>query len=267
MRNVGRTARAKLVIAALAVGVVVVVCVSALSGSSAPATRTAKTRPGSAITHGTAATYHPLRITPPQTAVERTVNQALEQSSNLKGLAALEASRFPSPATGAAFPPVEAADTRSPTAYALAFTQELLDLDFARSSRNELLAWASYNNAPNTTIDIPASSEMKVLPDSLTTSPALVPTRSQWATNAVARTVWRVSGLVISVSPTWTQALSAGWKSIDPLMVIYDVSGTLTVTTPGRTPVVKSIAFGLTLGGASRHAGYGTVAVDDWTVN
>jgi hypothetical protein len=50
-------------------------------------------------------------------------------------------------------------------------------------------------------------------------------------------------------------------------MVIYDVSGTLTVTTPGRTPVVESIAFGLTLGGASRHSGYGAVAVDDWTVN
>jgi hypothetical protein len=266
MRNVWRTARAKLVIATLAVGIVVVSLI-ALSGSSTPATRAAKTRPGSATTHGAATTYHPLRITPAQTAVERTVNQALEQNSNLDGLAALEASRFPSPATGAAFPPVEPADTQSSTMYAMAFTQELLDLDFATSSRNELLAWASYNNAPNTMIDIPASSELKVLPDSLTTSPALLPTRSEWATNAMARTEWRVSGLVISVSPTWTQALSAGWKSIDPLMVIYDVSGTLTATTPGRTPVVKSIAFGLTLGGASRHAGYGAVAIDDWTVN
>ena len=64
-----------------------------------------------------------------------------------------------------------------------------------------------------------------------------------------------------------TQALSAGWKSVDPLMVIYDVSGTLTVSTLGRRPVVESIAFGLTLGGASWHSGYGAVAVDDWTVN
>ena len=266
MRGLWRTARAKLVITALAVGAAVV-CVIALSGSSAPPTRVAKARPGSAIAQGTATMYRPLRINPPETAVERTVNQTLKQSSNLNGLAALEASRFPAPATGAAFPPVEAADTQSPTMYAMAFTQELLDLDFATATRNELLAWASYNNAPNTTIDIPASSELKVLPDSLTTSPALVPSRSQWAINAVARTMWRVSGLVISVSPTWTQALSAGWKSVDPLMVIYDVSGTLTVTTRGRTPVVESIAFGLTLGGASWHSGYGAVAVDDWTVN
>jgi hypothetical protein len=50
-------------------------------------------------------------------------------------------------------------------------------------------------------------------------------------------------------------------------MVIYDVSGTLTVTTRGHRAVVESISFGLTLGGASLHPGYGAVAVDDWTVN
>lgn len=266
MRDLCRTVRAKLVIAGLAVAVVVVLGVT-LADSSASPTRVATARPGSAMARGPSTIYHPLRITPPQTAVERTVNHALEQSSNLDGLASLEASRFPAPAASAAFPPVEAADRQSSTMYALAFTQELLDLDFATTTRDELLAWAGYNNAPNTTIDIPASSELKVLPDSMTTSPALLPTQSQWTTNAEARTVWRVSGLVISVSPTWTQALSAGWKSVDPLMVIYDVSGTLTVSTPGRRPVVESIAFGLTLGGASWHSGYGVVAVDDWTVN
>jgi hypothetical protein len=112
----------------------VVVSLIALSGSSAPPTRGAKVRPGRAIAQGTATIYHPLRITPPQTAVERTVNQTLKQSSNLNGLAALEASKFPSPVAGAAFPPVEAADTQSPTMYAMAFTQELLDLDFGFSS-------------------------------------------------------------------------------------------------------------------------------------
>jgi hypothetical protein len=50
-------------------------------------------------------------------------------------------------------------------------------------------------------------------------------------------------------------------------MVIYDVSGALTVTTPGHPAVVESISFGLTLGGASLHPGYGAVAVNNWTVN
>ena len=269
MGNVRATARAKPLIAALAVVVVVVVVVVSwivLSSSPASPTKGATVQPRTTTT-SSAATYHPLRITPPETAVERTVNQALEQSSNLSGLAALEASSFPSPATGAAFPPIVAADTSSPSMYAMAFTQELLNVDFATTTRNELLAWAGYNNAPNTTIDLPASAQLKVLPDSLTTSPATMPSTAQWSAFATSRTLWRVSGLVISVSPTWTQALSAGWESVDPLMVIYDVSGTLTATTPGRTPVVASISFGLTLGGASLHPGFGAVAVDNWTVN
>jgi hypothetical protein len=267
MRNVWRTARAKPLIAALAVGVVVaVVSWITLSGSFASPTKGATVQPGTIATSN-AATYHPLRITPPETAVERTVNQALEQSSNLSGLAALEASSFPSPATGAAFPPIVAADTSSPSMYAMAFTQELLDVDFATTTRNELLAWAGYNNAPNTTIGIPASAQLKVLPDSLTTGPATMPSTAQWSAFATSRTVWRVSGLVVSVSPTWTQALSAGWVSVDPLMVIYDVSGALTETSPGHPAVVESISFGLTLGGASLHPGYGAVAVNNWTVN
>ena len=269
MRRVWRTARTKLLISALVVLVAVVVVVSlvALLSSSALPTKRATIRTGSAMTESTAMTYRPLRITPPQTAVERTVNQAMHQSSNLDGLAALEAAKFPLPANGVAFPPIDEADSSSPAMYAMAFTQELLDIDFATSTRSELLAWASYNNAPNTMIEIPATAELKVLPASLTMGPALLPTLTQWTTKASARTIWRVSGVVISVNPAWTQALSAGWESVDPLMVIYDVSGTLTVTTPGRTSLVESISFGLTLGGASWHPGYGAVAVDYWTVN
>jgi len=266
MRSVWGSARTKLLIATL-VAVVVVVLLVVLLGSSASLTKRATVRTGSKNTESTAIVYHPLRITPPQTAVERTVNQAMHQSSNLDGLAALEAAKFPLPATGVAFPPIDEADSSSPAMYAMAFTQELLDIDFATSTRRELLAWAGYNNAPNTMIEIPATAQAKMLPDSLTTSPALLPTLTQWATKAAARTVWRVSGVVISVNPAWTQALSAGWESVDPLMVIYDVSGTLTVTTPGRTPLVESFSFGLTLGGASWHPGYGAVAVDYWTVN
>ena len=50
-------------------------------------------------------------------------------------------------------------------------------------------------------------------------------------------------------------------------MVIDDVSGILTVSTPGHPPVIESISFALTLGGASLHPGYGAVALDYWTVN
>jgi len=210
--------------------------------------------------------FRPLRVRPPQTAVERAVNEAMVKNS-LPGLAVLATATCPSPDTSATFRSIGTPDSASATLYALAFTQELLDIDFAASTRDGLLAWANDNNAPNTLTGLPTSLSAKVLCLSLTTGPSPVPSASAWNLLAKSRVTWRVSGLVVSVNPAWIQAMNSGWTSIDPLMVIYDVSGLLTVTTPGHPPVVKSIAFGLTLGGASLHPGYGAVALNYWTVN
>jgi hypothetical protein len=210
--------------------------------------------------------YRPRRVQPSQTAVERAVNQRMAEISQ-QGLSILDTASFPSPATSATFRAINAGDSASATLYAMAFTQELLDLDFATSTRDGLLAWANYNNAPNTLTGLPTSLSAKVLCVSLTTGPTPVPTPTAWDLLATTRTTWRVSGLVVSVNPAWIQAMNSGWTSVDPLMVIYDVSGQLTVATPGHPPVVESIAFALTLGGASLHSGYGAVAVDYWTVS
>jgi len=260
----GRSARAKLLLAAPLLVVFVIVVLLALRVAS-------QTPVGGASEVGfaRAATalppYHPLRFTPSQTAIERTVNQGFAQTWRAES--ASSASRLPEAATSASFPPIDATDSSSPTSYALAFTQELFDVDFARSTREELLAWASYNNSPNSLVKMPAAINLKVLPASLTINPTSVPTSEQWRRLAAARTSWRVSGLVTSVSPDWTRLLSTGWKPVDPLMVMYDVSGTLTVATPGHAPDIKSIFFVLILGGASWHPGYGAVVVNDWTVN
>lgn len=146
MRYAWETARAKLLIAALVVVAAGLVWF-ALVGSSAAPTKgaTVRTRSASAVS---VPAYHPLRITPPQTAVQRTADQTMRQSSSLRDVAALETAMFPAPATSASFRAIGAADSSSPSMYALAFTQELLDIDFATSTRNELLAWARYNNAP-----------------------------------------------------------------------------------------------------------------------
>ena len=262
-----RSARVKLLMAAPLIAVFVVAVLLALRLSSESPVKGATARTSPANSAAASPTYHPLRVTPPQTAIERTANAVMAQNENSGSFTTSQAAQFPGAATCAAFPPIDAADSSLPSMYALAFTQELLDVDFATSTRQELLAWASYNNAPNTLANIPATANLKILPGSLAARPALLPTKTQWATMAAARTRWRVSGLVISVSPIWTQMLSTGWKPVDPLMVIYDVSGTLTVTTPDHQPVVESFSFGLTLGGASWHPGYGAVAVDYWTVN
>jgi len=210
--------------------------------------------------------YRPLRVQPSQTAVERAVNQRMAETSQ-QGLAKLATATCTSPATSATFRSIGTPDSASATLYAMAFTQELLDIDFATSTRDGLLAWVNDNNAPNTLMGLPTSLSAKVLCLSLTTGTSPVPTATAWSMLAKSRTTWRVSGLVVSVNPAWIQAMNSGWTSIDPLMVIYDVSGLLTVATPGHPPVVKSIAFALTLGGASLHRGYGAVALDYWTVN
>jgi len=224
-------------------------------------TTTTSTSPSSSNAH-----YQPLRVRPPQSAVERAVNQAMAKKS-LPGLAVLATETFPPPATSATLRAIDAPDAQSSTLYAIAFTQELLDRDFATSTRDGLLAWANDNNAPNTLTGLPTALSSKVLCVSLTTGSSPVPTAQAWTLLAKTRTTWRVSGLVVSVNPVWTQAMNSGWTSVDPLMVIYDVSGLLTVTMLGHSPVVESIAFALTLGGASLHSGYGAVALNYWTVN
>ena len=224
----------------------------------------------SATTPPSPSAYRPLRVVPPPTAVQRTVDQSLVQQS-VEGIAMLKGSTWTAPALSGRFGAIDPADVSAPSFFAVAFTQELLDVDFATSTRRQLLAWAQFNDAPYSLGDIPASLATKVLGLSLTagSSPehAPIPSATMWSTFAAARISWRVSGLVVSVNPTWTQALSAGWEPVDPLMGIYDVSGALSVSSPGHDAVVKSISFALTLGGALLHPGYGAVALDNWTVN
>jgi hypothetical protein len=213
------------------------------------------------------ALYHPLRVVPPQTAVQQTVDQSLVQNSSQGAASLLERQGVTAPATSAPFRAIDAADSSSASLYAMAFTQELLDIHFATSTREQLLAWADYNNAPFSLGNVPESLGSRVLCTSLTTGSSPVPSVTKWTERAKSHVSWNVSGLVVSVSPTWTQALSAGWQSRDPFMGIYDISGVLRVTSPGHAAVTESISFALTLGGASLHPGYGTVALDDWTVN
>ena len=224
----------------------------------------------SAMTPPSPSTYRPLRVVPPQTAVQRSVDQSLAQQS-VDGTAMLKGATWTAPALSARFGAIDSADVSAPSFFAVAFTQELLDVDFATSTRRQLLAWADNNDAPYSLGDIPASLATKVLGLSLTagSSPehAPIPSAIMWSTFAASGIRWSVSGLVVSVNPTWTQALSAGWEPVDPLMGIYDVSGALTISSPGHAAVVKSVSFALTLGGALLHPGYGAVALDNWTVN
>ncbi|MGC1239907.1 MAG: hypothetical protein WA860_14080 [Acidimicrobiales bacterium] len=259
--------RAKLLFVAPLLLVFLIVVVFALRLVSATSDVAAPSQGLPASAAPTTSSYHPLRITPPLTAVERSANEFLQKNGDSGNFTVSRADRLPTAATSAALPPINTVDLSVSSVYAMAFTQELLDLNFATSKREELLAWTSYNNAPNSLVSMPEAEQQKILPASLTAPPALVPTSKEWQRLAASDTRWGVSGLVISVSPLWTEMLATGWKPVDPLMVAYDVSGTLTVISSGHATKVESIFFALTLGGASWHRGYGAVAVNDWTVN
>src|ERR1019366_6435538 len=221
-------------------------------GASSPAATLPRPRAATVSTNAAPspvhALYHPLRVVPPQTAVQQTIDQSLSQNSGQGAVSLLERAGVLAPATSAPFPTIDAADSSAASLYAMTFTQELLDIHFAASTRTQLLAWADYNNAPFSLGDVPESLATRVLSLSLTTGPSPVPPATKWTQLATSRTSWSVSGLVVSVSPTWTQALSAGWQPLDPLMGIYDVSGNLSVPSPGHVSVVKSISFALTIG-------------------
>ncbi len=241
-------------------------------GAPSPSTSLAHPRVGSVATISPSSRpsshrYRPRRVVPPPTAVQQAIDASLAQSSNEGSVSLLERSAFATPATSTAFPEIDAADSSSASLYALAFTQELLDVHFATSTREDLLAWADFNAAPYSLGSVPEPLSSRVLALSLTTGSSPVPSSSKWSHFAQSRVIWNVSGLVVSVSPLWTQALSAGWLARDPLMGIYDVSGSLTVTSRAHAPVVESVSFALTVGGAALHPGYGAVALDDWTVN
>jgi len=165
MRYIWESARVKLLVAAV-VAVGVVVAGIALVRSSAPSTNVSTARSASA-SPASAPAYHPLRVLPPQTSVQWTADETMQQSSSSQDVAALEAATFPAPAISASFPVIGSADSSSPSMYALAFTQELLDINFATSTRNELLAWSGYNNAPFTLVEMPASAQVKVLAEGL----------------------------------------------------------------------------------------------------
>jgi hypothetical protein len=285
LRGVKRSTLVSAVLVAVTDVVLLAVALSTYFGGAAPTATLPSRRGGSVstttLTHrGPSAdakkvtptpvsrsTYRPLRAVPPQTAVQQTIDQSLNQNSLQGARSVPERTAFPAPAISSLFPAIDAADSSSASLYAMAFTQELLDIHFATSTRKQLLAWADYNNAPYSLGDVPASLATRLLGTSLTTGSSPVPSVTRWTELAKSRTSWTVSGLVVSVNPTWTQALSTGWEPFDPLMGIYDVSGVLNVVSPGHVAVVKSISFALTIGGASLHPGYGAVALDDWTVN
>lgn len=241
------------------------------------ATRPAATRPARPRSATTAPPARPLApaptVTVPQTAIQKQIDGELAQAETSASITAAEATSVPAPAVSASYPSIPTADRSDPTAYAIAFTTELLDTNYAAQSRAALLAWAEHEEAPNTLPGVPASVAGKALVLSLADpnlpggTPSPTPSAAQWVVDAKNGVVQTVTDVQAQVDPDWTQIVSEGWQPRDPLMTIETVTGTLTVTTKGQAATPVSFTLTLTLGSAAHVHGYGAVAAGNWTAN
>jgi hypothetical protein len=211
----------------------------------------------------------PVTDIPPRTPVQDQYDRALAQGLSSSGtVLAAETARVPAPAVSASWPaPVV---SYQPDAWVRAFTDGLLDVDFARQSRNGLAGWVSAEEAPELLPGIPPSAQDKVLYLSLfdptaaggTSTP--VPSPAQWQADASAGVSWSVSGLLVEPDARWAQIIADGWQPVDQRFSVNDVSGDLTVH-QGSTTVAHRFSMVVYTGSARWHDGYGTTLVADWT--
>ena len=176
------------------------------------------------------------------------------------------------PAPSKHFPAVTAAATQDPTSFAEAFATELFSRKYGEATRDELLGWAQYEDAPLDSPRYPRADWTKVLVDSLTDlswDGALdtpVPAAGAWSAFASAHAVDSVSDVVVSVDPTWEQKVADGFQPSDRLATARDVTLTVTqaMTEYGRRVVHRyAVSLALQLGTSPR-GGYGIAVTNNF---
>ena len=210
---------------------------------------------------------------PPRTAIQKRVDAELARAETPASLAAARAIDVPAPAASSAYPAIPAAEGSDPAAFAIAFAIELLSTNYLTQSRSALLGWAEYEEAPNTLPGIPAAVAGKSLvlsladPDLPGATPSPTPSTQQWLFDAQDGVVQSVSDVGAEVDPDWSSIISQGWQPRDPRMTIETVTGTMSVASAGQVARSAPFSLTLTLGSAAHgRAGYGAVAVGDWTL-
>jgi hypothetical protein len=285
MRMIG-TSHRRLFVAAALVGVLAVSSAVVLAGSHRDGPHGAPAKGGQPPPRTTQNTRTRTKTRPrqrlapssigkvPQSALQQQIDAELAKAETPATIAAALRTTVPAPAVSAAYPSVPPAGRGDPGAYAIVFTTELLDTNFALQSRGALLAWAEHEEAPNTLPGVPASVAGKALvlsladPDLPGGSPSPVPSAAQWVADAAGGVSQSVADVQAEVDPDWTNIISQGWQPRDPLMTIETVTGTLTVATNGMAAPPESFSLTLTLGSAVHaRAGYGAVAAADWTLD
>lgn len=179
------------------------------------------------------------------------------------------------PAVCATYPAVNTDLTSDPTTYAQAFVTTLFTRDYRRSTRDQLIAWVQWEDAPLRSTDYPAADWSKVLIDSLTdltwdqSTDTPIPADGPWLALAAEGGWQSVSDIAVSVDPTWEQYLNGGGQPPDPMAAGLAVTATITLHTAlsGRARTATfAVSLEVQLGSSPRHSGYAMAVTNNYVL-
>lgn len=175
--------------------------------------------------------------------------------------------KMPSPEIGSGWPDLPVALT--PESWSVQFVTGLLNVNFARQSRNSLGSWLEAEEAPEDLPGIPQGLQdrtlfVSVLYPDISQQVSPMPSESEWVSNASKGVVWKANDVKASIDPHWQAMINAGWQPSDLRMTTEDVSGFLGVTKGGST-TEHMFSMTLVVGSAHWHNGYGSVLVSNWS--
>jgi hypothetical protein len=207
--------------------------------------------------------------TPVQQQYDKGFEKGFLSPANEAMLHRAEALALPGPAIAGGWPALALSET--PDGWAAEFASGLLDINFARQSRNALGAWLVAEEAPDLMPGIPSVFSERALYVSLL-EPGIIgqvsppPSPMQWRADAAAGVRWSADDLEVQLDPQWQEMIDAGWQPPDIRAVVEDVSGVLRVTR-GRAIVTRHFSMVIQVGSAHWRDGYGTVLVSNWKVS
>ncbi len=216
-------------------------------------------------------------VAPPRVAVQETpvqqrydsqFEQGFASASNRAVMDRAAALSIPLPAIEGGWPDLRL--SQSPDSWTVEFVTGLLDINFARESRDALGAWLVAEEAPDLMPGIEPAVEdralyVSLLAPGITGQPSPLPSPSEWQRDAAAGVTWSVSDLEVQLEPQWQQMIDAGWEPPDIRSCVEDVSGVLSIRR-GTATTTRRFSMVVQVGSSHWRDGYGTVFVSSWTV-